>query len=782
MPPRIVPNTAPEDAREISVNKELIKQAAYAAPGILSNLKELKEHYIPASGESGLGSIVMEELTAAIGGTLIDVAFPITKIASIGWKIRSAVKAAQEKIKTKVYDLFVDISTQVTGMIADQTDRNDHVTTQRLKIISGKIEGAKIDKNASGSEQRAALLEIIRLLQETEPQTELQAVLEEGKAVEKQVAEIETILQAMDDQAAALQKLEPLSKDDEKIAPDEMKIIENALSECGVATEKKKVDTRHENSRQVNIPAATKATSATVRKTLIPIAIPVTAAHGNQDRLSKKDLEKLSNDQELEKEFDRVVDKMSALSDRIWLDNSLTIELSRQLPSQEDEKAVSPTETLYFYYHSDKPEFSVQRIKASAPGTRDTIQYKGMITRGPVGYEPNDRMVISELKEVTDVLDRMLAVNNAEISQLPGHTAHEWRVHRSKERHVDSPDMAARVLVEEALACADPSLFGNIPNLSENRLEGAVLNGTVNTGSRSITFTNVLLDHHHRWVVTDKTSQIPTRPASIEIAEGKRKMIIRNDNNRLKFSIDDDNSGSKPWTPQDYSKNIFEACEDMVGKAAAQHVAMLSRYVEEPSSVDEAQITSLIAKMQSAKARTKTGIYDYSVEHEKEDCIKSAAHILHSLSVNHSGDPRLNSHLASLLEFSANFCGSAQWFSSAGLYYCMEMIQAIDQLVASKTIQEGLLPACRAARTAAAKSAGQAVSADAERRYEYSKDEKEAEKLLPHYRPLLYALDATGVETGARGSVWSTFHNGRNFSKKINTRHLLDYRAEDRWL
>ncbi len=275
MPKSTLPEKAHEDVAGISVKKEMIKQAALAAPGILTNIKELKDHYSTGSDEPGIAATVMEEVTSVIGETLVDLAFPILKIGMIGWKIRAAIKTAQEKIKAKVYDLYVDISNQVTGNIHDETDRNNPITTQRLKIISGKIDGAKINKNAPASEQRAALVEIIRLLQETEPQAELQAALQAGLAMEKQAAATESILKKMDSQAAVMEKLTGLTPNDEKLAPVEVENAMNALKECQKVAASQSPARQAKSSlnslaSQVNVtPATTVAhTTERVRETL----------------------------------------------------------------------------------------------------------------------------------------------------------------------------------------------------------------------------------------------------------------------------------------------------------------------------------------------------------------------------------------------------------------------------------------------------------------------------------------------------------------------------------
>lgn len=264
LPPQ---ETLHEDLEGISVKKEMMKQAAFAAPGILINIKELKDHYIPGSDEPGIAAAVMEEVTSVIGETLVDLAFPILKIGMIGWKIRAAIKAAQEKIKAKVYDVFVDISNHVTGNIHDETDRNNPITTQRLRIISGKIESARIDKNASASEQRAALVEIIRLLQETEPKPELQVALQTGLAMEKQAAATEKILAKMDGQAAVMEKLTGLSPSDQKLAPVEIENAMAAMKECEKVAAAASPEVQARNSLSTLAAAVTVPAAVTIAET-----------------------------------------------------------------------------------------------------------------------------------------------------------------------------------------------------------------------------------------------------------------------------------------------------------------------------------------------------------------------------------------------------------------------------------------------------------------------------------------------------------------------------------
>ncbi len=502
----------------------------------------------------------------------------------------------------------------------------------------------------------------------------------------------------------------------------------------------------------------------------------------------------------IDAEFEKVVAKMSALAERnletgsrredesamdtlpsVPLDGFLTITVQRQLPAQKDAEAETPVDSLYFHYSGDrKPSFTLQRHKTATSGPWHEIRYKGIIMYGSAGSYANDSSVISELRDVIDILDRMLAVKSGEISLLPGHTAHEWRVARSRQRHVHSPDMSARVLVEEALACVDASMIQNIPNPTENHsgFEQGIINGTMQTGSRTITFRDVLIDMHHRWVANDSTGQIPAKPAVIEIREGSKNITIRNENDRLTYSVTDAGKAVE-WNTHQYGNAIFDACEDMVSTSVARQMELISRYVKNPSTVSEADVSALLEKMSNVKAKASQGTSDLSVSFEKESCIHDAGEILHALSKNPGTHQRsIETQLGALLASIKDFCESSRWRTSYGFFSGMQIIQSIDRLLAGNALSADLVEACKKTRTAVVTGAAEAVSGDAEESVDRSASAANAEQRVPHYRTLLYALDATGVRTDARGNVNNAFHNGK-YWKKINAGLLMDRRIED---
>ncbi len=790
----------------------LASQIAMAAPDIVKDLGQLKEMVLPGGDTAGIGSMVIGAITEAVGETVMGIAGPIGKIISIAWKVRNAIKAAREKAVAEITDTYKTIAETCWACVDDRSGKESKDTQRIAQIMSGRVEGTKIDKNDTPDEQRAALLNVIRLLGGLKELNSMKTQLQTASVEMVNMGKILTVLTHADDNAEVMHEkaIELQQQPDQDSTADVLNGALVALEESIIETAEPadELPTESTPPKRTQLKVANSMGSGVTRATTTPhvadqldsgIAGTTTMLH---DALTIESAPEQDQPQ-LQREFESIVRKITALAgrelktksessdhpthdllSRIQIHNFLTIVLQRELPPKKAQQTAAIIDSLCFHYHDAdrEPEFTVQRSKTE--GSSSSVSYKGTIMHGAFGYpDPSAGHVVSELREINDILDRMLAVKSGEISLLPGHTAHEWRVRRSRQRHKDSPEMAARVLVEEALACADASLFTNIPNPTKNHVahEQTVLNGTVNAGSKTITFTNVLVNFHHQWVVTDTTNQVPTRPASIEIRDGETNITIRNDNDTLTFFVNSD-SQNYQWTGRQYSINIFDACEEMVANAAKRQVQHLSRFVDKPSTVGETEIAILLQKMRTAKGNTKPHAYEYSVQAEKEDCIESAAHILHSLSVNPTVDPQFTNYLGPLLEHAADFCGDVQWQTSNGLIYCMEMIQAIDLLIANNVLDHTLLPACRAVREAAARSAGQSVGADARHLCERINDVKTAEEWVPHFRTFLYALDATGVDTGARGRVSSAFHNDRRSEKTLNIGHLLDPRLEDKRL
>lgn len=476
---------------------------------------------------------------------------------------------------------------------------------------------------------------------------------------------------------------------------------------------------------------------------------------------SEPSIETSPEQADLQRAFSGMVEKMSSLAGRslkaksdhdqysthdelprVQLDGK-SIELVRILGGSKQSQYPLRTDTLRVYENHVKGiDYEVQRTKNNADSLEAITFIDGRRRREDKQNEQeNMRRALYELGEINQELDEELAVKAGEISLLPGHTAHEARVRRSRERNKNSPKMAARVLVNEAVAAVDASMLTTIPSPKNHvGFNQTVINGTVNLGSKQIIFDNVLVNYHHKWA-GDK--------GSIRILENGKEISIKNDGKTLSFSgIETGNTTQSAL--DEYSGEIFDASELLVRTTTERNLHWISRHVTKPATVDDGEVLTLVAKMTALNKDKKQG----SAHSEEGDCIREAGQILDALSSDPAKHATLiQKHLVKLAIELQKLCHNIHWFNELGFLYQMQIIQSIDRLRTS-TEDPMLTQLLYETRIAAGANAANSLREKAERDREYSRlPDSPVDKNLPYYRSLLYVLDATGMKTRARSDI-----------------------------